>query len=1013
MENEERLPDSIRDAQNEERCKNRELKTGESFGNYRIVKCLCAGLLGNYYHMQHIRDLHDVAVGVFHQRASGDKKFIKRLEVLQEALSTFDHETIPQVRDCTEINGKICIFLDPVRGQTLSQYFEAYGIPGEIGVGSKPMTRIIALLLGGLGYAHSQGIDHRDLDSDLIYVQDDGSIQILGLGIKAAMGIELFESIVSASVSPLVSRDAVARLNSFDIMSPEYKAGANEDSRVDIYAVGVISYWLLTAQKPKLSKYIEPTHLVEDISPNWNAFIGKSLERMEDQRYQSCAMALLQLKATNLEPQVEVVGFVQRQIDRIPVPKGIDDRGGLAARICRLLLIGLVGITLTAITASFLKVSYTEEVGYSRNVAQRATTPEKTATRIKIKPPVAKVEFIGHKESYITNEGALALSVQPGMHKLRFSAPRHIEQVVHLKIPDQATKIEELTVELKPAWADIEIRTEPQAAVSMLDARGVKIELGVANEEGILALRKGIFAGAYEILITKSGYEPKSLENQSIAFGLLSEIDAPLRPLLADVKVFSQPLGAEIFINEAGVGRTPLDLVGVIPNDQCLVMARLDGFREIDRLIDVEPGADLIIDLGKLVPLSGALRFKISVLGEGAPEPSELFGELEVLVDGEPVNYASNALENIPVGKRTIQLRHPLYTSGEETILIEDGAENNLEFSLSPRPGFIDLRVPSGVEPEIRINGKAIAIEDFTIEVPANEAFEFEMRMRNHLTIIRNFRLAPNETIAWNVFPIPIAEPTEGQNWTLPYLGILFSWIPAGEFKMGSPLEEHARLPNEGPQINVSLTAGYWIGCYEVTQAQFTGIMERNPSQFRQPRHPVENVSWADAKLFCNLLTNFEKDAGRLPEGYVYRLPSEAEWEYAARGGTSTPFSFGEEADASMGNFSGLYPRNRKDGVRTTGGYGTKEIGRYEANAFGLFDVHGNVREWTLEMYNGRLEGKPQVDPKPRSEGERVSVRGGGWDQPAIRVRSAAREQVSPDTLNNALGFRVVLAREL
>jgi formylglycine-generating enzyme required for sulfatase activity len=114
-----------------------------------------------------------------------------------------------------------------------------------------------------------------------------------------------------------------------------------------------------------------------------------------------------------------------------------------------------------------------------------------------------------------------------------------------------------------------------------------------------------------------------------------------------------------------------------------------------------------------------------------------------------------------------------------------------------------------------------------------------------------------------------------------------------------------------------------------------------------------------------------------------------------------------------MGNFRGVYPRDRQEGAREPGGYGTKTVGRYEANAYGLHDVHGNVREWTLEMYNGRLEGKPLVDPKPRADGSRVAVRGGGWEDLAPRVRSAAREQVSPDTVSNALGFRVVLAPEL
>ena len=128
-----------------------------------------------------------------------------------------------------------------------------------------------------------------------------------------------------------------------------------------------------------------------------------------------------------------------------------------------------------------------------------------------------------------------------------------------------------------------------------------------------------------------------------------------------------------------------------------------------------------------------------------------------------------------------------------------------------------------------------------------------------------------------------LPSPTEGQSLTLPYWGIPFAWIPPGNFEMGSPLPEQARIPNEGPQTRIRLTYGFWAGIYEVTQAQFSELMGQNPAQFKNPNRPVESVLWSQAKDFCEILTRFERAAGRLPKGYVSRLPTEVEWEYAAR----------------------------------------------------------------------------------------------------------------------------------
>jgi len=244
----------------------------------------------------------------------------------------------------------------------------------------------------------------------------------------------------------------------------------------------------------------------------------------------------------------------------------------------------------------------------------------------------------------------------------------------------------------------------------------------------------------------------------------------------------------------------------------------------------------------------------------------------------------------------------------------------------------------------------------------------------------------------------------------MPYLALKLCWVEAGQFLMGSPIEEVGRLPNEGPQTAVRFNQGFWIGKYEVTQAQYSKVMDQNPSSVTSDSLPIDNVSWEDVRLYCQVLTNIERAAGRLPDGYVYRLPTEAEWEYAARSGSVLPFAFGNQADVSNGNFSGVYPVDVEHQVSNLDHYGTLPVGSYPPNDFGLHDTHGNLAEWTLDRYNGRLYGGSLVDPRPRDAGRRVVVRGGSWEDFAVRVRSAARDEIRGDTKSNAIGFRVALA---
>jgi len=239
-------------------------------------------------------------------------------------------------------------------------------------------------------------------------------------------------------------------------------------------------------------------------------------------------------------------------------------------------------------------------------------------------------------------------------------------------------------------------------------------------------------------------------------------------------------------------------------------------------------------------------------------------------------------------------------------------------------------------------------------------------------------------------------------------LGLEMVWIQPGTFLMGSPPEEADRSDDE-TQHEVTLTNGYWIGKHELTQAAWTEVMGENPSKFTEsgPNAPVEQVSWEEAMDFCRKLTEREAKSGTVPAGWEYSLPTEAQWEYACRAGTTTPFSFGSVLDGTQANCDGTNPY----GTTKKGPYleKTTPVGSYPANPWGLYDMHGNVREWCLDWYGDYPAGAASDPRGPEKATNRV-FRGGGWINYAQYCRSAYRYWSSPDNRSVNLGFRPVLS---
>jgi formylglycine-generating enzyme required for sulfatase activity len=219
--------------------------------------------------------------------------------------------------------------------------------------------------------------------------------------------------------------------------------------------------------------------------------------------------------------------------------------------------------------------------------------------------------------------------------------------------------------------------------------------------------------------------------------------------------------------------------------------------------------------------------------------------------------------------------------------------------------------------------------------------------------------------------------------------------IPPGSFERGSPPGEIGRQADEGPAHRVTMTSAFYLGRHEVTQAQWQAVMGTRPSVFRSvenpDRHPVESVSWEDVQRF---LVRLNAQA----EGH-FRLPTEAEWEYACRAGTRARFPWGEDRD---------YRELRAHAWFYSGAEGRSHpVGTKQPNPWGLHDMTGNVWEWCQDWY-GPYDDRPQIDPKGPTEGTARVIRGGSWFNEPEALRSANRHRHLPNSRLTNLGFRLV-----
>jgi formylglycine-generating enzyme required for sulfatase activity len=290
--------------------------------------------------------------------------------------------------------------------------------------------------------------------------------------------------------------------------------------------------------------------------------------------------------------------------------------------------------------------------------------------------------------------------------------------------------------------------------------------------------------------------------------------------------------------------------------------------------------------------------------------------------------------------------------------------------------------------------------------------FDLDLGFRLHIPIARIARLVTPPSLSTELplrlGMVPSTSPPDSTPSPLPDPGIVpvggMVWIAPGEFTMGSPPDEAGRDLDEGPLTHVILAAGFWLGRFEVTQVDYESLMGTNPSRHQgNGLLPVERVSWQEAVSYCQKLTERERIAGRITPSYAYRLPTEAEWEYACRAGTTTRYSFGDDPSHTLITDYAW--------ININSASSSHPVGSLLPNPWGLHDLHGNVCEWVLDPWQASLPGDTVTHAVPVPQGTLRIARGGSWLYEPRFSRSANRDSYGLHNRCSDVGFRIALAR--
>ena len=931
------------------------LRPGDLVTNrFQVIKLLGFGGMGAVYRVRDRVLNEDRALKVMLpsllRSETARQRFLSEVRISQK----LNHDRIVRVHDLGEDPGRGFRFftMEYIEGQTLNRLLKERG-------GKLPVDEALDItrqLCDALEYAHQHTV-HRDLKPQNVMVQPDGRIKVLDFGLAKLM-------------SPgRMARSSMA-LGTAYYQAPEQSVHLGElDQRADIYSLGVLLYQMLTGEIP-VGRFGPPSNVVPSLPKALDEVVLRCLEPKPDNRHES------------------VAGF----------------RGALAAAGHRKRR-GLLAAVLAALILTAVAVAASLWIHYGQPEPIEPPGPVAAESAAEAQPPApdeqpTPTEEPGQHEEIPEPEATVAQGPEAP------SEPEREGEAPSEPSPPTATASEASAAKIaaqKAEKAALTAGADTHAAELLGDAVKLLEEAEVHDSKEAFADASAKYAdadaafGKAERQAAAITAEIAALEHaQSTMDDARQEADALEAKTWAKVRYDQAAKLEEEARTALSIGDRPAATGLFKQAAQRYALAVSEAKQQGEAMVAAARNA--AAKAKQAAQTDDVKRHASAELAEadGLMDQAQAAGSdyerAKALYEKAAAKYAE-AVGVTPGRKQAEEER----IAAEKEAEAERVAQSKAAMETA-RAGALTAKNKIGAD-ERKYASKEVGAGDSTWDAAGAVGSDYAKAERQ-------FKLAKasyDEALRVTPDRVKAAQgPQPGETYVEDLGGgvtLEMVWIPSGRFQMGSPSSEEKRDDDEGPVHTVELD-GFWLGKYEVTQAQWQAVMGNNPSHFKGADLPVESVSWEHCQEFIGKLN--AKSQRR------FGLPTEAQWEYACRAGTTTPFHFGETISTEQANYDGndTYGNGRKGVDRKE----TTSVGSFPANRWGLHDMHGNLREWCADWYDEDYYGKsPRQNPTGPSSGADRVLRGGSWGAHPCVCRSANRYGTYPTSALGSVGhgFRV------